>query len=81
MTAHLLLATALSALLAAPPDDPRKPAPDDFTPDPTWKALDKKGHRPLWFDPKERRLILRARVALREGALEHLLCATDSKEA
>ena len=30
--------------------------------------------RSLWFDPEGSRLILRARVVLREGPLEHLLC-------
>ncbi len=80
MAPALILATALAALLAAPPDDPRKVPADQFTPDPAWKPLDKKDHRPIWFDPAGKRVILRARVAVREGALEHLLCAVDTKE-
>ena len=78
MTALLVLASAI-ALLAAPPEAPRPPA-DAFRPDPSWKALDKQGNTPIWFDPTGRRLVLRTRVALRDGALEHLLCATNSKE-
>lgn len=59
----------------APQPEPR-PLPDAFQPDPTWKPLG----TDLWFDPAERRLVMRARVALREGALEHLLCLKNTKE-
>jgi hypothetical protein len=52
------------------------PQPDDFKPDPSWKAQGKS----LWFDPKERKLILRARVAIQDGFLEHLLCLSQTKE-
>ena len=49
---------------------------DGFKPDPKWKPLS----RALWFDPSAKRLILRAEVSLREGALEHLLCLRRTKE-
>lgn len=72
--------TALSALLlAAPPEaPPARPASpaDSFRPDPAWKPQGPA----LWFDPKARRLIMRARVVLREGPLEHLLCLKGTKE-
>jgi hypothetical protein len=45
-------------------------------PDPEWKPLG----RSLWFDPKGRRVIVRARLCLREGYLEHLLCSKGTKE-
>ncbi|HEY2158113.1 MAG TPA: YdjY domain-containing protein, partial [Isosphaeraceae bacterium] len=60
----------LSALLTA--DEPA----DTFKPDPSWKALGKD----LWFDPAGRRLVIRARVAISEGPLEHLLCSKGSKD-
>ncbi len=60
--------------------EPTSPAPraqaDDFKPDPAWKALGPH----LWLDAGRRRLIVRARVALREGPLEHLLCLSGTKE-
>ena len=34
----------------------------------------------LWFDPGGKRVILRARVVLREGPLEHLMCLKGTKE-
>lgn len=58
---------------------PRAEAPpinDAFKPEPGWKPLGPS----LWFDPKCRRLAIRARVVLREGALEHLLCLKGTKE-
>jgi hypothetical protein len=45
-------------------------------PSPDWKTLGKS----LWYDPKAKRLIVRARVVLREGQLEHLLCLKGTKE-
>lgn len=68
MPCHLALLAAL--LLAA--DEPA----DSFRPDPSWKGLGKD----VWFDPAGRRLILRARVAIKEGPLEHLLCSKGSKD-
>lgn len=71
----LALATAL-LVLGAPPSESPQPTTDSFRPDPTWKPMG----RSLWFDPREKRLVLRARVALREGPLEHLLCLKGTKE-
>ncbi len=34
----------------------------------------------LWFDPVTRRAVLRARVVLREGYLEHFMCSKGTKE-
>ena len=81
MTLALLVLTTLSAPPDAPPVEnaPRPDAAaeaDGFRPDPAWKSLGKG----LWFDPRNRRLVLRARVVLREGPLEHLLCLNRTKE-
>jgi hypothetical protein len=78
MTASLLLAAAI-LLPAQEPDRPFGPPSDKFTPDPAWKVLDKKNNS-LFFDPRDRRLIVRARVCIREGFLEHLLCSDRTKE-
>lgn len=51
-------------------------APAALSPDPDWKPLG----RNLWFDAARKRLILRTRVVLREGPLEHLLCLKGTKE-
>jgi hypothetical protein len=72
-----LLFVALTALGAPPEPTPDPAAPvDAFRPDPAWKPLGPS----LWFDPKARELIIRARVVLREGPLEHLLCLKGTKE-
>lgn len=68
----IALAPALALLLLQPPQEPE----DNFKPDPAWKPLGKA----IWFDPAERILILRGRVCLREGALEHLICKSRTKE-
>jgi hypothetical protein len=56
------------------------PAPDAATqslrPEAGWKELG----RNVWFDAKERCVILRARVVFREGPLEHLMCVKGTKE-
>ncbi len=52
------------------------PAVETLNPEPGWKKLG----RSLWFDPKAKRVIIRARVVLREGILEHLLCVKGIKE-
>jgi hypothetical protein len=74
----MLMPTALVAFvfLGHPGQDRDARPPDTFKPDPGWKALGKA----LWFDPKSRTLVMRARVALRKGALEHFLCGTNTKE-
>jgi hypothetical protein len=59
------------------PDTP--PPSDSFKPDPEWKVLGKDS-KDIWFDPKGKRLVIRARVALQEGTLEHFLCKKNSKE-
>jgi hypothetical protein len=76
MPVSLIVATIL-ALAAAPPEPPvAQPQGDSFHPDPAWTPLG----RSLWFDRKAKRLILRARVVLLEGPLEHLLCLKGTKE-
>jgi hypothetical protein len=81
MLASLLL---LATFTVTPPQDPPAPPPeaapeapaDSWKPDPAWKSLGPD----LWFDPAGKRVVLRARVCLREGYLEHLLCLNGSKE-
>lgn len=75
LAANLLLWTTIG-LIAQPPDDAPQSRPDTFKPDPAWKTLGPG----LWFDPAGRRLVVRARVVLREGPLEHLLCLKGTKE-
>jgi hypothetical protein len=61
---------------APPPPQEAPKIPDDFKPDPAWRALG----RDVWFDPARRAVVLRTRVCLREGFLEHLLCREQTKE-
>jgi hypothetical protein len=64
---------------SAPPPDARAKAGAETSalkPDPAWKSLG----RSLWFDPKAKKAILRARVVLREGYLEHFMCLKGTKE-
>lgn len=72
----LLAALALSAAPAQAPDGPAPPPADDFRPDPAWRPLGPA----IWFDPARKRLVVRARVSLQEGPLEHLLCRKGTKE-
>lgn len=74
MTIPLILA-ALLTLPGQAADAPKAPT-DSFRPNPVWKELG----QAVWFDPEGRRLIVRARVALTEGFLEHLLCLERTKE-
>ncbi len=53
-----------------------EPKAEAIQPDPAWTNLG----RSLWFDPKTKRLLLRARVVLRDGYLEHLMCSKGTKE-
>ncbi len=71
----LSILLALAAPAQQPAEQPQAEAPK-FQPDPSWKPLGKQ----LWFDPQQKRLILQARVCLREGYLEHLLCLERTKE-
>jgi hypothetical protein len=75
MTATIFLSLALFGPVPQGNDAP-KPGPDTFTPDPVWKPQGKA----LWFDPKERRLVIRAKVSIQDGFLEHLLCRAHTKE-
>jgi hypothetical protein len=77
MTA-ILYAPICLFLAAGPPAASQQPAAkgEALQPDREWKEL---GHN-LWFDRKEKRVIFKARVVLREGALEHLVCLKGTKE-
>ncbi|GIW87368.1 MAG: hypothetical protein KatS3mg108_1692 [Isosphaeraceae bacterium] len=75
------LRLALTALALCAGQEPKASPPDpaqavQFQPDPAWKPLG----RDLWFDPAGKVLILRARTAITEGYLEHLLCLEQTKE-
>jgi hypothetical protein len=76
MYAGLTLALLLVHAGHPAAQDGVKPQAEAIQPDPAWKSLG----RSLWFDPKTRRLYLRARVVLRDGYLEHLLCSKGTKE-
>ena len=81
MTAHLTILTLLTLAQSGPPSVPkdtaRTAAPvESFGPDPKWKSLG----TDVWFDPALKRLVVRARICLTEGALEHLLCSKGTKE-
>ncbi len=62
-------------ILAAGGDDGAK-IDRDFKPNPAWKQLGES----LWFDRAGKRIVLRARVSIRDGGLEHLLCRKGTKE-
>ncbi len=74
MTASMALWVSL-CLTAQPPATASAPS-TQLRPDPEWKEWG----RSLWFDPKGKRVIVRARVVLREGVLEHLMCLKGTKE-
>src|SRR5687768_15117788 len=69
------LAPLTVLVLIAPPQAPA-PEPDSFRAPAGWRKLDES----IWFDPEAKSLIVRARVVLRDGFLEHLLCKNQSKE-
>lgn len=56
------------------PQEP--PADARLKVDSQWRSLGPS----LWFDPSQKQLIISARVAFREGPLEHLLCLKGTKE-
>src|SRR5262245_7733210 len=62
--------------VSQPAEPSRPPAKEALQVNPAWKSLG----RNLWFDTQGKRLILKTRVVLREGALEHLLCLKGTKE-
>jgi hypothetical protein len=70
----------MAVLLVLPaqarPGSHSQKAGESIQPDASWRSMG----RSLWFDPKEKRVYLRARVVLREGALEHLMCSKGTKE-
>ncbi len=72
----ILSMSLLCLALGQAPQAPPPSAGDSLRPDPAWKELG----RNLWYDRKENRAILRARVVLREGILEHLMCVKGTKE-
>jgi hypothetical protein len=76
MFAGMALAILLVPAAATAADDAGTPKRQPIAPDPAWKSLGPS----LWFEPKARRLIVRARVVLREGYLEHLMCSKGTKE-
>jgi hypothetical protein len=74
-----MILSGLMAFLPQPPATTAQesaPVLDTYKPDPSWKPLGPS----LWLDPKARRLVMRARVVLRDGPLEHLLCLKGTKE-
>lgn len=71
----VVIGLGLAAGQPAPATSPKPPA-ESLRPEPGWKEMG----RSLWFDPRERRAIVRVRVVLREGVLEHLLCRKGTKE-
>lgn len=75
MNFSILLASLLIASPSTQQDEPTEPQ-DTFQAPADWKPLG----QALWFDEKNRRLILRAQVVLQEGWLEHLLCLQYTKE-
>jgi len=71
------LALTLLLVLAGPSYQEQAVATvGSLKPDHEWKSIS----RSLWFDGKTKRLVLKARVVLREGVLEHLLCLKSTKE-
>jgi hypothetical protein len=77
-----LLASAVLCLIHEPSAQ-TAPAPASapgaagaLEPEPDWRPLG----RSLWFDPRQKQLVIKARVALRDGPLEHLLCLKGTKE-
>ncbi len=76
MHASLVLALFLVLPVDQPPEGGAGEKAEVLQPDPAWTAMG----RSLWFDRKSNRLILRARVVLREGVLEHLMCLKGTKE-
>ena len=77
MTANIALWVSIFVTIQVPgTTTPNKPSSPLLQAEPEWKELG----RNLWFDKKEKRVVLRARVVLREGILEHLLCLKGTKE-
>ena len=73
MTSTLTLLTLLTLTQAGTP--PTATA-DSFQADPNWRSLG----QDVWFDPTAKRVVLRGRICMVDGALEHLLCSKATKE-
>lgn len=80
MKSQSLIVAACALLLGLPVNglgqDLTEKMPEAPKPEKDWKTLG----NALWFDPAKRELIIQARVVLREGPLEHLLCLNRTKE-
>src|SRR5262249_42393464 len=76
MNAALALAVSLFLPVQEPIHSRTQESRQSVEPDAAWKQLG----RSLWFDPKAKRLYLRARIVLRDGYLEHLMCSKGTKE-
>lgn len=75
MSSHFALAALL--LFSGPQAEAKNTAPaESIQPEKEWKSIS----RSLWYDTKTKRAVLKARVVLREGVLEHLLCLKGTKE-
>ena len=74
------VALAIALLIGIQSDEPKKPTAPKVEPGVQPEEGWKKMGRSLWFDPKEKRLYLKAKVVLREGYLEHLMCSKGTKE-
>jgi len=75
----LLLVFAITLMMGQQSPEPKPaepPSPSALEPGADWKPLG----RALWFDPAHKELIIRARVVLRQGPLEHLVCLKGTKE-
>lgn len=72
----IMILTVCLGLAAGQPPRAEPPPGSSLKPDPGWKELGPS----LWFDRQDRRVILRTRVVLREGVLEHLMCKKGTKE-
>ena len=74
------VALALAVLIGSQVDGPAKAAAKPAARNDSARPGMENPGRSLWFDPKQRRLYLRARVVLRDGYLEHLMCLKGTKE-
>ncbi len=74
----LLFCVSILLAGAEPPaaEPAQRPAANTLEPSPLWKPLG----RSLWFDRGTKQLVVRAKVVLREGPLEHLVCLKGTKE-
>jgi hypothetical protein len=75
MSINFILAVLLTIASSARQEQDG-PKAESLQPDPAWKSMG----RSLWFDGKTKRAVLKARVVLREGVLEHLMCSKGTKE-